>query len=70
MGKREEVERCLLVYHDDGQGAQAWRQHQKNGRRRPPPLKEEDGEGSFPRIHFHSKDTCSIGRCGPTGLAG
>jgi hypothetical protein len=39
-GKREEVERCLLVYHDDGRGAQAWRWHQKNGRWRRPPRKK------------------------------
>jgi hypothetical protein len=55
------------VYHDDSRGARAWRQHQKNGRLRPPPLKEEDGEDSFLKIRFHSRDMCSIGGVGLLG---
>jgi hypothetical protein len=29
--------------------------------------KEEDGEGSFPQIRFHSRDTCSIEGAGLLG---
>jgi hypothetical protein len=65
--KREEVKWCLLVYHDNGRGAQAWWRHRKNGRRWRPPLKEEYGEGSFLKIRFHSRDMCSIRGVGLLG---
>jgi hypothetical protein len=53
-----------------GPGARAWQWHQKNGRWQWQSLKEEDEEGDFPELCFHSRDTCSIGRARRTGLAG